>query len=134
MVLRGEITKCSWLQNMVTKIVSCETRNQQQTSQTTDKPVKPPTNQPQTSQTIHKSPKNQSNHSQTSQISDKPSKNQPIMSRKSVFYVTKNFSNNAKHVLNLQPFYSISSTFSSEDQSHIGIEGKWREIIKRVAW
>ena len=51
------------------------------------------------------------------------------MSRKSVFYATKNFSNNAKHVLNIQPFYSISSTFSSEDQSQVGIEGKLHEII-----
>ena len=75
MVLRGEIMKCSWLQNKVNKIVSCKTRNQQQTSQITDEPVKPPTNQSQTSQTIHKPPKNQSNHSQTSQISDKPPKN-----------------------------------------------------------
>ena len=63
MVLRGEITKCSWLQNMVTKIVSCETRNQQQTSQTTDKPVKPPTNQ--------------SNHPQITQKPVKPLTNQP---------------------------------------------------------
>ena len=60
---------------------------------------------------------------------DKRPKNQSIMSRKSVFYVTKNFVNNAKHVLNLQPFYSILSTFSNEDQSPVGIEGKWREII-----
>ena len=94
---------------------------------TTHKPAKP--------QTTHKTATNQSNHpqttkkpakplSQTSQISDKPPQNQSIMSRKSVFYVTKNFSNNAKHVLNLQPFYSISSTFSSEDQSQVRIEGK----------
>ena len=46
------------------------------------------------------------------------------MSRRSVLYVTKNFSNNAKHVLILQLFYSILSTFSSEDQSQVGIEGK----------
>ena len=51
------------------------------------------------------------------------------MSRKSVFYATKNFSKNAEHVLNLQPFYSISLTFSSEDQSQVGIDWKWREII-----
>ena len=44
------------------------------------------------------------------------------MSRKSVFYVTKNFSNNSKHVLSLQPLYAIISTFSSEDQSQAGIE------------
>ena len=56
------------------------------------------------------------------------------MSSKLVFYVTKNFSNNAKHVLNLQPFYSVSLTFSSEDQSQVAIEGKWREIIYKVAW
>ena len=68
MVLRGEITKCSWLQNMVTKIVSCETRNQQQTSQTTDKPVKPPTNHPKTSQTTHKPAKFRTNHPKTSQL------------------------------------------------------------------
>ena len=64
------------------------------------------------------------NHSQISQISDRPLKNQVIMSGKSVFYVTKNFSNNAKHVLNLKSFYSISSTFSSEYQSQVGIEEK----------
>ena len=43
---------------------------------------------------------------------------------KKSFYVSKNFSNNAKHVLNLEPFYSITLTFSSEDQSQVGIEGK----------
>ena len=48
---------------------------------------------------------------------------------KSVFYVTKNFSNNAKHVLTLQSFYSTTLKFSSEDESQVGIEGKWREII-----
>ena len=82
---------------------------------TTHKPVKPATNHP--------------NHSQTSEISDKPPKNQPIISRKSVFNVTKDFSNNAKHGLNLQPFYSISSKFGSEDQSQVGIEGKCNDII-----
>ena len=51
------------------------------------------------------------------------------MSRKWVFYVTKNYSNNAKHVVNLQPFYSISLNFSREDQSQVGMEEKWREII-----
>ena len=51
------------------------------------------------------------------------------MSRKSAFYVTKNFSKNAEHVLNLQPFYSISLMFSSKDQSQVGAEGTWREII-----
>ena len=104
--------------------VSCKTRNHPQTSQTSHKPSKPPTNQSQTSQTTHKPPKNQPNHSQTSHICDKPPKNQSIISKKSVSNVTKNFSNNAKHVLNLQPFYSISSTFSSEDQSQVRIEGK----------
>ena len=125
MVLRGEIMKCSCLQNKVNKIVSCKTRNQQQTSQITDKPVKPPTNQsnhPQTTQKPVKPPTNQPNIGQTTQ--------KPIVIK---VYVTKNFKNNAKHVLILQQFYSISSTFSSEDQSHVGIEGKWREIIKRVA-
>ena len=34
-----------------------------------------------------------------------------------------------KNVLSLQPFYSITLTFGSEDQSQIGIEGKCREII-----
>ena len=97
--------------------------------ETTYKPAKPPTSQsnhpqtnqtihkqPQISQTTHKPPKNQPNHSQTSQILDKPPKNQPI--------ITKNFSNNAKHVLNLKPFYPIPSTFSSEDLSQVGVEGK----------
>ena len=55
------------------------------------------------------------------------------MSRKLVFYVTKNFRQNAKHVLSLQTFYFITLTFSSEDQSQLGIEGKWREIIQIVA-
>ena len=50
------------------------------------------------------------------------------MSRK-FFYIAKNLSNNAKLELNLQPFYSISSTFSNDDQNQVGIEGKWREII-----
>ena len=36
--------------------------------------------------------------------------------------MTKILSNNANHMLNLQLFYSISLTFSSEDQSHVGIE------------
>ena len=98
-------------------LVSCKTRNHPQTSQTTHEPAKPPTNQPAT------------NHPKTSQISDKPPKNQPIIIRKSVLNVTKNFSNNVKQMLNLQPFYSISSTFSSNDQSQVGIEGKWCEII-----
>ena len=109
--------------------VSCKTQNHPQTSQTTDKPVKPPTNQPKASLTTRKPPKNQSNHSQTSQILDKLPKIQPIISRKLVFNITKNFSNNAKHVLNLQTFYSIPSTLSSEDQSQVGVEGKWLEII-----
>ena len=46
------------------------------------------------------------------------------MRRKSVFYVTKNFSDIAKHVLSLQPFYVIALKFSNEDQSQVGIEGK----------
>ena len=95
---------------------------------TTHKPAKPTTNYPQISQTTHKPPKYLPNHSQTSQISGKPPKNQQIMSRKS-FSVTKIFRNNAKHELNFLPFYSNSLTFTSEDQSHVGIEGKWCEII-----
>ena len=51
------------------------------------------------------------------------------MSRKSVFCVTKNFSDNAKHVLSLQTFYAITLMFSSKDQIQVGIEGKRREII-----
>ena len=85
--------------------ISWKTQNYPQTSQTTHKPVKPFTNHPQTS---HK---------------------HRIISWKSVFYVAKNFNNNAKHMLSLQPFHAITLTFSSEDQSQVGIEGKWREII-----
>ena len=56
-------------------------------------------------ETAHKPATNQLNHPQTSQtnrkpaksqILDKPPTKQPIMSRKSVFYVIKNFSDNAK--------------------------------------
>ena len=60
---------------------------------------------------------------------DKPPTIQPIMMRKSVFYVTKNFSNNAKHMLRLQPLYFITLTSSSEDQSQEGIEEKLCEMI-----
>ena len=66
----------------------------------------------------------QANHPQTSHIQDKSPTNQPIIRRKSVFYVTKNFSDIAKHVLSLQPFYVIALKFSNEDQSQVGIEGK----------
>ena len=92
------------------KDVSCKTQNQLKTSQTRHKPTKSLTNQP--------------NHPHASQIPGKPPTIQPIMSRKLVFYVTKNFSHNAKHVLSLQTFYFITLTFSSEDQSQLGIEGK----------
>ena len=102
--------------------ISWKTQNYPQTSQTTHKLVKLSTNHPQTSQTIHKLPINQTKHSQTS---DK----YRIICWKSVFYVAKNFNNNANHVLSLQPFYAITLTFSSEDQSQLGIEGKWSEII-----
>ena len=60
---------------------------------------------------------------------DKPPTIQPIMMRKSVFYVTKNFSNNANHMLRLQPLYFITLTFSSEDQGQEGIEEKLCEMI-----
>ena len=54
------------------------------------------------------------------------------MSRKLVFYVTKDFSNNAKHVHTCAHLcihahtcaYSISLTFGSKDQSQVGIEKK----------
>ena len=49
--------------------------------------------------------------------------------KKISFYVIKNFSDNAKDVLNLQPFYGITLTFISEDQSQVGIEGKLGEIF-----
>ena len=103
--------------------------NHPQTSHKLAKPTKPPTNQPETSQPIHNKLTRQPNHPKISQILEKPPTNQPIIIRKSAFYVTKNFSNNAKHVLNLQPFYSISLTFTSEYQSQVRIEEKWREII-----
>ena len=78
-------------------------------------------------ETTHKPAKplgSQANHPQTSHIQDKSPTNQPIMRRKSVFYVTRNFSDIAKHVLSLQPFYVIALRFSNEDQSQVGIEGK----------
>ena len=112
--IRCSHQKCSvkkgFLRNFTkfTGNVSCKTRNHPQTSQTTHKSTKPATNQP--------------NHPKTTQKPAKPLINQP--SRKPVFNVTKNFSNNANHVLNLQLFYSVSSTFSSEDQSQVRIEGK----------
>ena len=87
--------------------VSCKTRNHPQTA----KPLG-----------------SQANHPQTSHIQDKSPTNQPIMRRKSVFYVTRNFSDIAKHVLSLQPFYVIALRFSNEDQSQVGIEGKWHDI------
>ena len=93
--------------------------------ETTHKSAKPPTNQPNCPQTIRKPVKlatSQLNHRQITQITHKPPKastNQPqtsqathkaashndsiIWKKKTVFYVTKNFSNNAKHVLSLQP-------------------------------
>ena len=115
------------------RTVSCKTRNHPQTSQTIRKPptnqpnypqishksAKPPTNHPQTSQTTHKPVKYRTNHPQTSQL----------WAENQFIYVTKNFSNTTKHVLNLQPFYSISLTFSGEDQNQVGIEEEWCEII-----
>ena len=87
--------------------ISCKTRNHLQTIQTTHKLSKPPTKHP---QTTNKQATNQPNYRKTIH------KN-PIMSRKSVFYVTKFFSDNAKYVLRLQSFWAITLTFSSEDQS-----------------
>ena len=120
-------TRCS--------IVSCKTRNHPKTSPATHKPAKLSTNCRQISQTIHKPSKN---HLPTSQITHKPTKywtNHPktsqLWAENQFFMLPKNFSNNAKHVLNLQPLYSISSTFSSEDLSQVGIEGKWRGLFKR---
>ena len=86
-------------------------QNQSNHPQTTQKPVEPPTNQP--------------NHPETTQ------KTSQLWAENQFFMLPKNFSNNAKHVLNLQPLYSISSTFSSEDLSQVGIEGKWRGLFKR---
>ena len=71
-----------------------------------------------TSQTTHKTVKYWTNHPKTSYLW---AENQ--------FYVAKNISKNAKIKLSLQPFYSISLTFSKEDQSQVGIEGNWHEII-----
>ena len=53
-------------------------------------------NHSQTSQCIHKSSTNQQKYPQTSH-------NHPVMSRKSVFHITKNSSNDGKHVQSLQP-------------------------------
>ena len=79
--------------------------------ETTNIPAKPPTkqsNQAQTSQTTHKPPTNQPNYPQTSH-------KHTIMSRKSVFYVTKNFSDSAKYVLSLQ--INSKLTCSSDGES-----------------
>ena len=88
---------------------------------TTHKPAKPP----QTNQTTHTSSTKQTNYPKPA----KPPTKHPIITRKPVFYVTKNLSNNAKHVLSFQLFYAIILTFSSKDQSHVGIVGKICEII-----
>ena len=110
--------------------------NHPQTSQTTHKPVKLPPNQSQISQHYTKNEETlngkvnflcSANHPQTSHKHD-------ILSRKSVCYVTKYLRDNAKHVLSLQPFYAVTLTISSEDQSQAGIEGKLSEIISKVAW
>ena len=96
--------------------------------ETTHKPAKPATSQPnhpQTFQTIHKLLTNHLNHPQTSQIQDKLPTIQSIKSRKSFFLLLL--------VLRLQPFYFITLTLSSEDVSQVEIEGKWREIIQKVA-
>ena len=94
-------------------IVSCKTRSHLQTSQTTHKPAKASTNHSKTSQTTHKPAKYWTNHPKTSQL----------LAENQFFYIIKNFSNNAKHVLNLPLFYSIPSTLSSKDHSEVGIEG-----------
>ena len=86
--------------------------------ETTHKPTKPLKNQPNTSQTTHKPAKYRTNHPKISQLLPE---NQLLMLPKTLATM--------QNVLNLQPFYSILSTFSSEDQSQVGIEGKWREII-----
>lgn len=77
---------------------------------------KPPTTQTQNSQTIHNSAKAPINQPQTSH-------KHSIMSRKTLFYIAKNFSGNTKHGISLQPFYFITSTIRSEDQSRAEIEG-----------
>ena len=41
------------------------------------------------------------------------------MDRKSVAYVTKIFSNNAKHMQSLQTFYAITITFSSKSDRRL---------------
>ena len=76
--------------------------------ETTHKSAKLPTNHPNHPQTIHKPARSQQNYPKTTQIFHEPVTNQPnhpqsshnhsIISRKTVFYVTKNFSNNEKHV------------------------------------
>ena len=72
------------------------------------------TTAPQTSQGAQKPTTNLPNHPQSSH-------KHPIIGRKSGFYVTKNFSDNAKHVLSWQPFYAITSAFTSEDQNQVGV-------------
>ena len=79
--------------------------------ETTHIPAKSPTkqsNQAQTSQTTHKPPTNQPNYPQTSH-------KHTIMSRKSVFYVNKNFNDSAKYVLSLQ--VNSKLTCSSDGES-----------------
>ena len=105
--------------------------------ETTQKAAKPPTNQSNHTQTNQTSPKPatiQANHLQASHKRAKPPTNQPNTGQithkpanyeqKISFYVTKNFSNNAKHMLCLQPSNSIILTFSIEDQGQVGIKGK----------
>ena len=31
-------------------------------------------------------------------------------------------------------FMPLHQTFSTEDQNQVGIEGKWRDVIQKVAW
>ena len=53
------------------------------------------------------------------------------MSTKSVFYVTKKFSDNAKHVLSLQPFYAIVLMFNDKTVGQFVNHQLFKNYLKR---
>ena len=89
--------------------------------ETNHKPAKPFTNHPNHQQTIRKPGKPVTNQPQTIH---KPAKVPKTSYKLAKPRVNKTFSDNEKHVLNLQSFYAIKSAFSSKDQRQVGIEGK----------
>ena len=83
-------------------------RNCPQSTQKPPKPAKSKSNYPKTTQTTHKPPKSSANYPQTSRTTHKVAITTQLFSRKTVFYVTKNNSNNAKHLLSFQPCHYIN--------------------------